>query len=344
MLIGAAGISISLLVLSFGFLQFTWFKTGALVFVIVCAGLQLLTGVLGIRRGQAGAWLFFCGALAVISSVLFGVFGYLNPGQFNQDVAGHGARYALLFEGSAFAFAVFLHAQTLRREHDTALRREIEIGEEKLALSEALRSAETGYSRAIDLAESRRAQLASTAHDLKQPLTSLRMALMNLNASDAETASQINGSFDYLESLVQSNLETSATGTSKSVPSRPVNEAFEPTENGGHAAFEDSSDITEHFPVSVVLDNVAAMFKDEAKAKGVELKLVPSSAVIDARPVPLMRMVSNLVSNAVKHAGKGTVLIGCRRLNGTLRIEVHDDGPGLFWRRNRKGPAALPAR
>ena len=206
-LIGAAVASTTLLVLSFGLLRFDWFKTAALLFAALCAVLQLSAGALAVRQGQAGGWLFLGGAAAVISAVLFGIFGYLNPGNFNQDIAGHAARYALLVEGAAFALAVFLHTQNLRREHDGALRREIEIGGEKLALSEALRSAEGGYRHAVELAETRRAQLASTAHDIKQPLTSLRMALMRLNADTPETAEQITRSFDYLDDLVRSNLE-----------------------------------------------------------------------------------------------------------------------------------------
>ena len=323
-LIGAAVASTTLLVLSFGLLRFDWFKTAALLFAALCAVLQLSAGALAVRQGQAGGWLFLGGAAAVISAVLFGIFGYLNPGNFNQDIAGHAARYALLVEGAAFALAVFLHTQNLRREHDGALRREIEIGGEKLALSEALRSAEGGYRHAVELAETRRAQLASTAHDIKQPLTSLRMALMRLNADTPETAEQITRSFDYLDDLVRSNLEST---TPEAVA--PGTELLVPPALDGHAAFAERTDPSERFEVSVVLNNVAAMFRDEAAAKGVELKLVPSGAMIETAPVPLMRMVSNLVSNAVKHAGEGTVLLGCRHAEGGVRIEVHDNGPGM---------------
>ncbi len=45
--------------------------------------------------------------------------------------------------------------------------------------------------------------------------------------------------------------------------------------------------------------------------------------------MPLIRVISNFVSNAVKHCPQGTVLIGCRRLPGQLRIDVVDNGPGI---------------
>ena len=91
----------------------------------------------------------------------------------------------------------------------------------------------------------------------------------------------------------------------------------------------------------MVLNNVAAMFRDEAAAKGVELRLVPSRAVIETAPVPLMRMASNLVSNAVKHAGGGTVLLGCRHAEVGVRIEVHDNGPGMPEDEVERGAQAL---
>ena len=87
-LLAAAGGSLSLLAVSFWFRDANWFKTGTLLFVVLCAILQLVSGALATRRGQAGAWLFFAGALAVISSVLFGIIGYLNPGNVLVEIAG----------------------------------------------------------------------------------------------------------------------------------------------------------------------------------------------------------------------------------------------------------------
>lgn len=82
-------------------------------------------------------------------------------------------------------------------------------------------------------------------------------------------------------------------------------------------------------PVMIVLSNVLAMFKDEARGKGLALKLVPSSASVKTQPIALMRIVSNLVSNAIKYTHEGRVVVGCRQEDETLRIEIHDSGPGI---------------
>ena len=42
-----------------------------------------------------------------------------------------------------------------------------------------------------------------------------------------------------------------------------------------------------------------------------------------------MRLVSNLVANAVKYTDRGKILLGCRRRNAGLRVIVADTGPGI---------------
>jgi two-component system, sensor histidine kinase LadS len=44
---------------------------------------------------------------------------------------------------------------------------------------------------------------------------------------------------------------------------------------------------------------------------------------------PLMRVVSNLVSNAIKYTKKGRIVIALRRHGAGHFIDVHDTGPGL---------------
>ena len=42
-----------------------------------------------------------------------------------------------------------------------------------------------------------------------------------------------------------------------------------------------------------------------------------------------MRLVSNLVANAVKYTDRGKILLGCRRRNAGLSVVVADTGPGI---------------
>ena len=42
-----------------------------------------------------------------------------------------------------------------------------------------------------------------------------------------------------------------------------------------------------------------------------------------------MRIVTNIVSNAIKYTSSGKIVMGVRSVQEKLRIEVHDTGPGL---------------
>jgi two-component system, chemotaxis family, CheB/CheR fusion protein len=83
------------------------------------------------------------------------------------------------------------------------------------------------------------------------------------------------------------------------------------------------------FPVSSILSRVGSEYAHLAKTKGLELRIVPCSAVIRSDPRLLGRLLDNLTSNAVKYTGAGKVLVGCRRRGENLRIEVWDTGVGI---------------
>ena len=78
-----------------------------------------------------------------------------------------------------------------------------------------------------------------------------------------------------------------------------------------------------------VLGAVYEMFLPDAKAKGLEFRYVQTSLTSDIDPLALMRIVSNLVSNAVKYTPNGKILLGVRRRPSEFRIEVHDTGLGM---------------
>jgi len=85
----------------------------------------------------------------------------------------------------------------------------------------------------------------------------------------------------------------------------------------------------EIFPARTLLEKVDIEFRRLAQAKGIELRLAPTSAMVLSDPIMLERIVMNLVSNAIKYTDKGKVLVGCRRHNGRLRFEVWDSGIGI---------------
>jgi two-component system, OmpR family, phosphate regulon sensor histidine kinase PhoR len=74
-----------------------------------------------------------------------------------------------------------------------------------------------------------------------------------------------------------------------------------------------------------------------ALQRGVQLRVLPTRAVVASDPVLLKSVIGNLVRNAVKFtAPGGRVLLGCRCRGRSICIEVHDTGIGISSARLQK--------
>jgi two-component system CheB/CheR fusion protein len=83
------------------------------------------------------------------------------------------------------------------------------------------------------------------------------------------------------------------------------------------------------FPVADLLNQLREEFIYHAQAKGLGLRVIPCSLSINSDPRLLEQMLRNLVSNALKYTQHGRVLLGCRRHESTLSIQVWDTGIGI---------------
>jgi signal transduction histidine kinase len=62
----------------------------------------------------------------------------------------------------------------------------------------------------------------------------------------------------------------------------------------------------------------------------VDLEVEPGAEVVMADPDRIDLALNNLLSNAVRHGPSGRpVRVRARRVDGAVRIEVRDDGPGI---------------
>ncbi|MEO6781202.1 MAG: response regulator [Bradyrhizobium sp.] len=83
------------------------------------------------------------------------------------------------------------------------------------------------------------------------------------------------------------------------------------------------------FPINDLLDRLKDEFTYHAQAQGLVLRVVLCSALIRSDPRLLEQMIRNLLSNALKYTTRGKVLLGCRRRERMLSIEVWDSGVGI---------------
>src|SRR5690606_6576392 len=82
-------------------------------------------------------------------------------------------------------------------------------------------------------------------------------------------------------------------------------------------------------PVQELLSALEGEFGMTARARGIELRVRATRAVVRSDARLLRRILQNFVSNAIRYTSQGRVLIGCRHRGDQLRIEVWDSGVGI---------------
>jgi two-component system CheB/CheR fusion protein len=83
------------------------------------------------------------------------------------------------------------------------------------------------------------------------------------------------------------------------------------------------------FPINGLLERLRDEFTYHAQAQGLALRVVSCGLSIRSDPRLLEQMIRNLLSNALKYTRHGRVLVGCRRRDGVLSVEIWDTGVGI---------------
>ncbi|MDB2439663.1 sensor histidine kinase [Hellea sp.] len=180
--------------------------------------------------------------------------------------------------------------------------------EKNLRLSTRLYDLEQQFQLATELVATRDESFQSTVHDLRQPLHALRLNVQGLREGNSDGGEgDIDDTFDYLETLIAGHLQKSMS------------------KNDAPTADEGAAELS----LSKILNSIYDMFLPDAQEKGLEFRYVETSQNTHIKPIVLMRIITNLVSNAIKYTPSGKVLLGVRRHGGILRIEVHDTGLGM---------------
>jgi signal transduction histidine kinase len=78
-----------------------------------------------------------------------------------------------------------------------------------------------------------------------------------------------------------------------------------------------------------IFDYTRAQQMDKARDKGLTLRFVETDMVVVSDLKMLQSILDNLVSNAVRHTARGSVLVGARRRGDEVEIQVLDTGPGI---------------
>jgi CheY-like chemotaxis protein len=83
------------------------------------------------------------------------------------------------------------------------------------------------------------------------------------------------------------------------------------------------------FAIGDLLARLGIAFAASAAEKGLRWRVVPSRLWVRSDPLLLERLLLNLAANAVRYTQRGGVLIGCRRRDQRVCIQVWDTGIGI---------------
>ncbi|KQT88315.1 hybrid sensor histidine kinase/response regulator [Aurantimonas sp. Leaf443] len=203
---------------------------------------------------------------------------------------------------SLFETAIHLEAQVRKRtgELSQALKRVEQTSRENVAAREA-----------ADLANRSKTKfLAAAGHDVLQPLNAARLSLSALEASGIPPegrrfAASIDKALDTMEELISSVLDIARLDAGAMKP--------------------EFSDVA----LDELLESVAAEFEPLAHRKGLVIRTAGPRVHVRSDPALLKRLVSNLVSNAIRYTVSGGVLVGTRRRGEMVRLDVCDTGIGI---------------
>ena len=159
----------------------------------------------------------------------------------------------------------------------------------------AARAFKAMQSRIMRQIQQRTEMLAGVSHDLRTPLTRMRLELAMM--PENETTAELKADIDEMEKMLE-----------------------------GYLAFArgEGTEQAQQVDLAPLLREAIG----NAERAGAQISsTVPDGLVTWVRPDAFRRCVSNLLSNARRHAGH--VAVTARRLKERIEIAIDDDGPGI---------------
>ena len=161
---------------------------------------------------------------------------------------------------------------------------------------------------AIDAVATKNRLIASTAHDMRQPVLALDL-YANWLAEDPDLTTELTPKI--------------------AVATRAVIALFDSMFDLAQLAEGQVIVNLEEVNLKTLLEDVCTQHQAVAQSKRLELRtrLLDVSLLTD--PLLLKRIVGNLIANAIKYTQTGGILVACRHTRRGLRIEVWDTGSGI---------------
>jgi signal transduction histidine kinase/DNA-binding NarL/FixJ family response regulator len=154
---------------------------------------------------------------------------------------------------------------------------------------------------------------AAASHDLRQPLHAIGLLAASLNDQTA-TSAQHGKTANHIVHNVEA-----------------LNQLFNQVLDLARLESGVTQVIRLHFRLAELFERVGSQYRPQAAAKGLALRIAPTATVVYDDPVVLERVLSNLLSNAVRYTEEGAIWMGFRQAGRRAGgyIEVRDSGIGI---------------
>ena len=256
-------------------------------------------------------WGWRAGAVVVIGGLFSGLAWLAPPGEWtvNDDaervtVAGYLVSSAILLALGAWVHDLRARAQRSERHRARQLRELRELHELSRQQQEQLQQADRRKDEF----------LATLAHELRNPLAPIRQAAVIARSDKAGPVQKerahdiIDRQVRHMALLLDDLLDVSRITRGKLALRR------EPT------------------PLAVLLEAAAESAQPllTARRQQLSVRLPPGELWLDADPMRVEQILSNLLGNAAKYGKpEGKVELSARQEGGTVVVEVRDDGIGI---------------
>lgn len=148
------------------------------------------------------------------------------------------------------------------------------------------------------LADDRTLLMAGISHDLRTPLTRIRLATEMMDVQNNYLAESINNDVEECDAIIEQFIDYLRTG--QEMP-------------------------TEIIDINQLLAEVLAL---EKGIREIEVNLTPHPLFVRAHPLSIKRAVENLIVNASRY-GNGWIKISSGKTDLQVWFQVEDNGPGI---------------
>ncbi|MCX5789443.1 MAG: PAS domain S-box protein [Elusimicrobia bacterium] len=184
-----------------------------------------------------------------------------------------------------------------------------------LGISEDITEKRLAAERLLDVARRKEEFAAMVSHDLRSPLTAIKMAI---ETAAEECGGSVGSAAVHALSSARRNIDRLA---------RLVNDVldFEKLESG-KMQFE-----LEPCDVSALASETLAGFEPIARERGLSLvkRLGADLPAVSCDKDKITQVLVNLVDNAIKYSRQGSVIVATEAADGGVKVSVVDQGPGI---------------